>query len=409
MQVLYSRCAGLDVHKDSVVACVLVEGCPAEVRTFKATTAELLLLGDWLAEKGVTHVAMESTGVYWKPVWNLLEGRFEQLLANAQHIKNLPGRKTDVQDCQWIAQLLRHGLLRGSFVPDRAQRELRDLTRQRAQLVADRARVANRLQKVLEGANLKLGSVISDILGKSGREMLAALVEQPEVTVEAVAELARGRLRRKIPRLRESLKGQLSDHQRFMLAQLLDQVDHLEKQIKAFEQRIGQVMAPFEAELSRLDAMPGINLRAAQAILAEIGVNMSRFHSAAHLASWAGLCPGNNESAGKRRSGRVRPGNRWLREMLVQCAWAAARSQRSYFHQLYRRLKNRRGHKRALLAVAHALLVVIYHVLNRGQAYADLGPEYFERQAKPRQAEHLVAKLQKLGYQVTITPLPPAA
>ena len=408
MQVLYERCGGLDVHKDSVVACVLVGSRPPEVRSFGTTTAGLLALGDWLAERGVTHVAMESTGVYWKPIWNLLEDRFELLLANAQHIKNVPGRKTDVADCQWIAQLLRHGLLRASFVPDRGQRQLRELTRQRAQLVADRARVANRIQKVLEDANLKIGSVISDVLGKSGRDMLRTLIEQPHATPEAVAELARGMLRRKIPRLRDALThgGGLNDHHRFMLSQLLDQVEHLERQVEAFERRIDEAMrtTPFDQAAAKLDAVPGINRRAAQAILAEIGHDMSRFPTAAHLASWAGLCPGNHESAGRRKSGRTRDGNRWLCQMLVQCAWAAARTKRSYFHALYHRLKARRGHKRALIAVAHSILVTLWHLLSKSQPYADLGPDHFRQLSRPDRATELVRRLQHMGYTVHLNP-----
>jgi transposase len=406
MQVLHSRCCGLDVHKDSVVAAMLVDDRPAEVRTFGTTTAALLELGDWLASPGVTHVAMESTGVYWKPVWNLLEDRFALLLVNAQHVKAVPGRKTDVADCQWIAQLLRHGLLRASFVPDRDQRQLRELTRQRAQLVADRARVANRVQKVMEDANLKLGSVVSDVLGKSGRDMLRALIEQPGATPEGVAELARGVARRKIPQLTQALNHSLSDHHRFLLGQLLDQVEHLERQVARFERRIGEVMTdnPFERAVATLDPIPGINRRAAQAILAEIGTDMSRFPTAAHLASWAGLCPGNHESAGKRKSGRTRDGNRWLCQMLVQCAWAAARTKSSYFHQRYHRLKARRGHKRALIAIAHAMLVTIWHLLSKPQQpYADLGPDHFRHADGDRRRQGLIRKLEQMGYQVHLT------
>jgi transposase len=369
-------------------------------------------LGDWLAERGVTRVAMESTGVYWKPVWNLLEGRFDLLLANARHMKNVPGRKTDVADCQWIAQLLRHGLLRASFVPDRGQRRLRELTRQRAQLVADRARVANRVQKVLEDANLKIGSVISDVLGKSGRDILRALIEQPDgtpgATPEALAELARGVLRRKIPDLRNALAhgGGLDDHHRFMLSQLLDQVEHLDRQVEAFERRIEGATAgtPFEDAAAKLDAVPGVNRRAARAILAEVGTDMTRFPTAAHLASWAGLCPGNHQSAGRRHSGRTRDGNRWLCQMLVQCAWAAARTKRSYFHQQYHRLKARRGHKRALIAVAHSILVTTWHLLARPQPYTDLGPDHFRQPSDDQQAARLVRRLQHLGYSVQLTP-----
>ena len=406
MQVLHPRCCGLDVHKDSVVAAVLIDDRAAEVRSFATTTAQLLELGDWLGSRSVTHVAMESTGVYWKPIWNVLEEHFQLLLVNAQHIKKVPGRKTDVQDCQWIAQLLRHGLLKASFVPDRGQRQLRELTRQRAQLVADRARVASRIQKVMEDANLKLGSVVSDVLGKSGREMLRALIEQPQVTPDTVAQLARGAARRKIPQLQQALNHSLGEHHRFLLAQLLEQVEHLESQITRFEQRIGEVMNsdPFEQAVAKLDPIPGINRRSAQAILAEIGCDMSRFATAAHLASWAGLCPGNHQSAGKRRSGRCRDGNRWLRQMLTQCAWAAARTKASYFHQQYHRLKARRGHKRAVMAIAHAQLVTIWHLLSTPQPYTDLGPDHFHRLDGDRRRMGLIRKLEQLGYTVHLTP-----
>lgn len=405
MQVLHSRCCGLDVHKDSVVAAVLLEKDPARVCTFGTTTAELLRLGDWLASLGVTHVAMESTGVYWKPIWNLLEDRFELMLVNAQHIKQVPGRKTDVADCQWIAQLLRHGLLRPSFVPDRAQRQLRELTRGRASLVADRARIANRVQKVLEDANVKLGSVVADILGKSSRMMLERLIEQPDASPDSLAELAHPTMRRKIPRLRLALTHGMTEHHRFLLRQLLEQVDHYDRQIAAFESRIAEMMRPFDEAVRALDAIPGINRRSAQGILAEIGVDMTRFPTAAHLSSWAGLCPGNNESAGKRRSGRCRDGNRWLCQMLVQCAWSAARTKRSYFHQQYHRLKLRRGHKRAVVAVAHSMLVTVWHLLSKPtDPYVDLGPDHFNRTDTDRQRQALVRKLKNLGYDVHLVP-----
>ena len=406
MQVLYDRCCGLDIHKDSITCCVLVGDQPPEVRTFGTTTQQLLALREWLESQAVSHIAMESTGVYWKPVWNLLEDGFALLLANAQHIKNVPGRKTDVLDSQWIAQLLRHGLLRASFVPDRPQRELRELTRGRAQLVGDRARVANRIQKILEDANIKIGSVISDILGKSGRSMLQMLITQADATPEAVAELALGMLRRKIPQLQAALthRGSLGDHHRFMLKQQLEQVEHLERQIEAYEQRIEQVMGAKGEQLAKIDLVPGINRRAAQAILAEIGTDTSRFATSHHLASWAGLCPGNHESAGRRRSGRTRKGNRWLSSVLVQCARAAARTRRSYFHQFYHRLKARRGHKRALIAVAHSMLVTIWHLLSTPAEYADLGPDHFHKHDATRHRNRLVRKLEKLGFHVELTP-----
>ena len=408
MQVLYSRCAGFDVHKDSVMVCLLIDRSEPIIRRFGTTTQQLLGLRDFLTEHRIRHIAMESTGVYWKPIWNILEEGFELMLVNAQHIKQVPGRKTDVQDCQWIADLLRHGLIRPSFVPPAPQRDLRELTRQRSQLIAERARVANRIQKMLEDANLKLGSVVTDILGKSSRAMIAALIQDPDADPAKLAErlAAAGPLRNKIPQLAAALKGKLRDHHRFMLRQLLDQADYLNKQIEAFETRIDQMMRddPFAQAVRRLDPIPGINRRAAQAILAEIGHDMSRFASAAHLTSWAGLCPGNDESAGKRRSGRTRFGNRWLKQMLVQCAWAASRTKRSYFHGMYQRIKSRRGHKRALIAIAHAMLGTIWHLLSRASDYVDLAT-VVKHQADPqRLTRHLIQRLQQLGYNVALTP-----
>lgn len=410
MQVLHSRCAGFDVHKDSVMVCLLIDRSPPVIRSFGTTMGQLLLLRDFLLEHRIGHVAMESTGVYWKPIWNLLEDAVELMLVNAQHVKQVPGRKTDVSDCQWIADLLRHGLLRPSFVPPAAQRDLRELTRQRSQLVAERARVANRIQKILEDANLKLGSVVSDVLGKSSRAMIGALIEQPDADPAKLAEqlAAAGPLRKKIPQLALALKGTLRDHHRFMLKQLLDQADYLGKQVEAFEGRIDQSMGdgdgPLARAVRRLDPIPGINRRAAQAILAEIGHDMSRFASAAHLASWAGLCPGNDESAGRRRSGRTRFGNRWLKQMLVQCAWAAARTKRSHFHGMYHRLKARRGHKRALIAIAHAMLTTIWHLFKRASDYVDLASVPTHQPDPQRLAQHLVQRLQQLGYAVALTP-----
>jgi transposase len=409
MDTLYPHCAGLDVHKDSVVACVRHAGAgrggaPREaVRMFGTTTSELLALGDWLAAEGVTHAAMESTGVYWKPVWNLLEGRLALMLVNAHHVKQVPGRKTDVKDCQWIAQLLQHGLLKPSFVPGRPQRELRDLTRQRAQLVADRARVSNRIQKVLEDANVKLGSVASDVLGASGRDMLRALIGG-ETDPAAMAELARFRMRRKIPQLREALAGKVTEHHRFMLRQLLDQVEYLERQVAAFDRRVEEVMSPLEKEAARrLDQIPGVEARSAQVIVAEVGTDMARFPSDAHLASWAGLCPGNNESAGKRRTGKTGRGSRWLRATLCQCALAAGRTKGSYYSAQYRRIAARRGRKRAAIAVAHSQLVTIYHLLG-GADYHDLGAEHFDRLRPERLKHNLVSRLQNMGYKVTLEP-----
>ena len=403
MDTLYLHCAGLDIHKDTVVVCVRHGGpSPQEVvRTFATTTAALLELGDWLAAEGVTHAAMESTGVYWKPVWNLLEGRFALLLANAQHMRNVPGRKTDVKDCQWIAQLMQHGLLKASFVPPAAQRELRDLTRQRTQLIGDRARVVNRVQKVLEDANIKLASVASNVLGKSGREMIEAMIAGVS-DAQAMAAMARQRLRKKIPQLKAALEGKVNEHHRFMLKQLLKQVDDLDKQVATFDRRIAKVMSPLEKKaIKRLDEMPGIDVRSAQVIVSEVGTDMSRFPSPGHLCSWAGLCPGNRQSAGKRQSGKTNAGNRWLRATLCQCAWAAGRTKASYFRAQYKRLAARRGRKRAIVAVAHAQLQVIHHLL-KGRTYQDLGPNHFDKRAGDRLKHNLVARLNHLGYTVTL-------
>jgi transposase len=409
MQLLYPHCAGLDVHKQSVFACVRHidnDGKVTQtVQSFTTTTRGLLALGDWLVAEGVTIAAMESTGVYWKPIWNLLEERIKLMLVNAQHVKQVPGRKTDVKDCQWIAQLLQHGLLSASFVPDRPQRELRDLTRQRAQLTGDLARVANRIQKVLEDANVKLASVASDVLGASGRDMLQALIDG-DAEPEAIAELARGRMRPKIPQLTEALSGRVNDHHRFMLKTLLEQIQHIEKQIEAFDQRLEQVMGPFErAAVERLDGIPGIDIRSAQNIVAEIGTDMSRFPSAEHLASWAGVCPGNNLSAGKRKSGRITQGNPWLKRTLAQCALAAGHKNGSFFQSRLRRISSKRGYKRAVIAVAHSQLTTIYEMLKESTDYHELGADYVDQLQRDRLKKNLVSRLRGLGYDVSLTEL----
>ena len=403
---LYPHCCGLDVHKESVMACVLhlqPDGTTRElVREFGTMTRDLLSLADWLREQGVTHVAMESTGVYWKPVWNLLGDRFTVWLVNARHVKHVPGRKTDVKDCQWIARLLQHGLLRPSFVPDRPQRELRDLTRQRTQLVGDKTRAANRIQKVLEDANVKLASVATDPLGVSGRDMIRALIEG-RADPAAMAQLARGRLRKKVPLLGEALAGRVSEHHRFMLRTLLEQLEWLEGQVKRLDGRIEEVMGPLEWQAAaRLDEIPGVDRRAAQNIIAEIGTDMTRFPSAAHLASWAGVCPGNHRSAGKRKRGRCGEGNRFLKATLNQCAWAAGRSKGTYLSARFRRLAKRRGGKRAAMAVAHCQLEQAYHLLRDGTGYKELGASHFDRLDPERQAKRLVSRLQRLGYNVSI-------
>jgi transposase len=348
MDKVNPRCAGLDIHKDSVWACARVDGRQS-IEKFGTTTRELLRLGDWLAEQQVTIVAMESTGVYWKPVWNLLEERFALMLVNAHHIKQVPGRKTDVKDCQWIGELLEHGLLRPSFVPNRPQRELRDLTRQRTQLLGDRARVVNRIQKTLEDANIKLASVATDITGKSGRAILNALVEG-KLSPEQMAELVHKKMEAKKPALREALRGRMTSHHRFMLKQLLGQIDHLDGLIESFDMRIQEVMSPLERDaVKRLDEVPGFDVRTGQNVIAEIGTDMGRFATPQHLASWAGLCPGNNQSAGKRKSGRTGKANRWLKAALTQAAWGASRTRRSYYSAQHRRLTTRRGVKRATI------------------------------------------------------------
>ena len=405
MDRINPRCAGLDVHKDSVYACARVDG-RAYTERFGTTSRELLRLGDWLAGHGVTVVAMESTGVFWQPVWNLLEDRFELMLVNARHVKQVPGRKTDVSDCQWVGELLEHGLLRPSFVPPRPQRELRELARQRTQLLADRARVVNRVHKTLEGANLKLASVATDVMGRSGRAILDALVEG-KLAPEQMAELVHRRMEAKKPQLREALVGRVTDHHRFMLRQLLRQADDLDALVGALDARIEQVMSPAEREaVRRLDAVPGFDRRTGQNVIAETGTDMSRFPSPSHLASWAGMCPGNDRSAGKRRGGRTRQANRWLKAALTQAAWGASRTRRSYFSAQHARLTTRRGVKRATVAVAHSLLVVVHRLLSDpATPYADLGAGYFEKRNDPqRQAAQMVKRLERLGYKVDLKP-----
>jgi transposase len=403
MDILHSCCAGLDVHKQKVVVCVRkLQGGSVrqEVRTYRTETNALLEMADWLTDEGVTHAAMESTGVYWKPIWNLLEGIFELLLANAEHIKNVPGRKTDVKDSEWIAQLLQYGLLKPSFVPEKPIRQLRDLTRQRVQLIRQKVQVANRIQKTLEDANIKLASVASDVLGASGRDMLKAIIKGENDPI-VLANLARQKLRAKIPQLQEALSGEIEDHHRFLLGTLMEQVEFLQGQIDKMSKRIEEVMpAPFAEAIERLDTIPGIDRRAAENIIVEVGCDMERFASAAHLASWLGICPGNNESAGKRKSGKTTKGNKWLRVVLVQCAWAASRSKGTHLRQLYGRLVGRRGKKRALVAVAHRLLMIIYNVLKKGQVYQEPAPAIPRPQDTERLKQKLLRRLERLGVRV---------
>jgi transposase len=407
MDVIYSRCCGLDVHKREVVACVVIsgsDGMPSKtIRAFGTMTPDILALADWLATQEVTHVTMESTGVYWKPLWNLLEESFALLLVNARHVKAVPGRKTDVRDCEWLAELLRHGLLSGSFVPDRPQRELRELTRYRTSLIRERTAAANRLQKTLEGANITLASVATDILGKSGREILAALVAGQTDGAE-LAQLAQGRMREKIPQLERALTGCIGPHQRFLVAEQLAHVDFLNGAIARVSAEIAERMHPDEDAITRLDTIPGVGRSVAEALVAEIGSDLTRFPNAKHLASWAGLCPGNNESAGKRYSGKTRKGSPWLRACLVQAAHAAARTKGTYLAAQYRRLAARRGRAKAAVAVAHSILIIVYHVLTEGTVYCDLGGNYFDERDRQAVECRLVHRLHGLGYTVSLTP-----
>lgn len=409
MDIIYRRVGGLDLHKKTIFASVRRTSrqgkLEEETRSFGTMTRDLLQMGDWLRAHGVTHVAMEATGVLWKPVWNILEGNFELLLVNPRELKQVPGRKSDVKDCQWIAQLLQHGLLRNSFVPPRPQRELRDLTRHRAQLQGERTRVVNRIHKTLEDANVKLGSVASDIVGVSGREMLEELVNG-QTDPSKIARLARGRMRRKIPQLELALEGHFTDHHRFMLEQLLSHLDQLDQQIGQFNARIEEMVAPFvDEELKeKLDAIPGVNRTTIENVVAEIGTDMRQFPTAAHLASWAGMCPGNEESAGKRKRTKITRGNRWLRRALSEAGWAATHTKGSYLAAQYRRLAGRRGKKRALVAVGHTLLVIIYHLIKHRTDYQDLGEDYFLRLEPERLRRYLVKRLERLGYEVNLAP-----
>ena len=412
MNVLYERCCGLDVHKKSVVAC-LITPQGKQIRTFATMTGDILRMADWLTQEGCTHVAMESTGVFWKPIYNLLEGEFELLVVNAQHIKAVPGRKTDVKDAEWIADLLRHGLLRASFIPDAQQRDLRELTRYRTTLVRERADTINRLHKVLEDANIKLAGVATDIMGVSARSMLEALLSG-ESDPAVLADLAKGRLREKSDALLAALAGRVRSVHRFMIAEHLGHIDHLDASIERVSQLIEEKSRPFVREgemdlMEMLDSVPGISERAAQVLVAEVGTDMSRFPSAAHLASWAGMCPGNNQSGGKRGSGRTRKGSPWLKQVLMEAAHGAVRTKGSYFGAQYRRLAGRRGSKRALVAVAHSILVIVYHVLSRHVSYQELGGNYFDERERQMVERRAVRRLERLGYQVQLVPIQQAA
>ncbi len=414
MERIVKRCCGLDVHKASVTACVRVaaestdEQEPREeIGEFATTTQGLLLLRDWLASFEVTLVGMEATGVYWKPIYYMLEDDFECWLLNARHLKNVPGRKTDVKDAEWICQLLEHGLVRPSFVPPKEIRVLRNLTRYRKALIEERTREVQRLDKVLQDAGIKLSSVASQVLGVSGRAMLDALVggtTDPEV----LAELAKGRLRSKIPALKEALEGHFSSHHALMVGHILAHVDYLDESVAELGAEIERVIAPLSEEVALLDTIPGVDRKTAQTLIAEIGADMSRFRTHRHLASWAGMCPGNDESAGKRRSGKTRKGSKWLRSALTESARAAARTKGSYLSAHYARIRGRRGSNRAAVAVGHSILVIAYHLLERKVPYEDLGEDYYVRDRRCSREAHtkrLVRQLERLGHKVVIEPL----
>jgi transposase len=411
MQVVHERCAGLDVHKRTVVACVLLtqpDGTvQREVRTFATMTAELLALADWLDLQRVTHVALESTGVFWKPVFNLLEDERTIVLVNPQHMRAVPGRKTDVKDAEWLADLLRHGLLQPSFIPPAPIRELRELTRYRKSLVEARAREVNRVQKVLEGANIKLASVATDVLGKSGRAMLEALIAG-EQDPAVLAERARGRLRSKRPDLQLALEGRLLGQHRILLQHLLAHIDFLEQSLAELEAEIDRCLVPFGQAVALAQTLPGIAETAATAIIAELGTDMSRFASEKHLASWAGVCPGNKQSGGKRLSGKTTHGNPYLRAVLGEVAWAISHTKDNYLSAQFHRIARRRGKQKAVVAVAHSVLVILYHMLREGKPYSDLGPDYFEKLEATRIERYHVRRLEQLGYTVTLTPAPAA-
>jgi transposase len=407
MEILYSRCCGLDVHAKTVVACLCVEG-EKQIRTFSTMTEDLLQLADWLLTAGCTHVAVESTGVYWRPVFNLLEDHFTVLLVNAQHIKAVPGRKTDVRDCDWICDLLRHGLLKASFIPPRYIRELRELTRHRQILVRDRAAVANRIQKLIESANIKLGQVATNVLGLSGRLMLQALADG-EADAATLAQLAKGKLKAKAAQLKQSLTGHLTPTQRFLLQDLLHQYDHLDEAIARtateIQRQLHESPDPFLPHaVDLLQTIPGVGARVAETLVSEIGTDMTYFPSDGHLASWAGMCPGNHESAGKQLSGHTRKGNAYVRGALTQAAWAATRTKRTYLAAQFRRLTTRLGKRRALVAVGHSILVIAWHLLSKHASYQELGSDYFDRCDAQAYRLKLIRKLEALGLKVAVEP-----
>ena len=412
MEVLYPRCCGLDVHKETVVACLrlVTDGrVVKEVRTFATTTANLEALSEWLTQNKCTHIAMEATGVYWKPVWHILcDGDFELVLANAADVKNVPGRKTDVKDADWVSDLLAHGLIRASFVPDSPTQEMRTLMRTRKQLVREKASHTLRIQKTLEDANIKLDSVITDVLGLSGRKIIEALIAGQRDPAE-LARLADRRVKASQDALRQALRGRVTKNHRFLLRLHLGQIDALDAAIAEIDREVEAGIAPFRTAVEQVSTIPGIKGLGARAILSEIGIDMNRFPTDANLISWACICPRNDESAGKRRSTRIRKGSPWLKTTLVQCAWAAARTKGSYLQTQFHRIRARRGAKKAIVAVAASMLTAIYHMLKDGTTYQDLGPNHFERRTKERQKIRLVQRLADLGYAVELAPLPVVA
>jgi transposase len=412
MEVVFERCCGLDVHKAIVVACLWMRDQSGkvhkEIQKFGTMTVDLVVLYDWLKSKGVTHVAMESTGIFWKPIYNLLEDAFQVLLVNAEHIKRVPGRKTDVTDAEWIADLLAHGLLKGSFIPPKPIRELRDLTRYRKSLIDERVREVNRLHKLLETANIKLSSVASDVMGMSGRSMLEALLEG-KTDPEVLADLAKGKLRNKLPELKKALHGRFSTHHRFILEHILGHLDFLDETIEKISKEVATRTSPFDQLIKFMDTIPGVDRKTAEATIAEIGLDMERFPTHRHLASWAGLCPGNHESAGKRKKGKTRKGDLWFRRYAMEMALAASRTKETYLNAFYHRLLRRKGHKKAVVAVAHTILVIIYHVIKHNVPYRELGADYFDKLNITYIKRHHVKRLESLGFKVTLEPFKAAA